>query len=63
MFKNLFVLVYADDMVIFAESPEGLQKMLNTLHSYTEEWSLSVNIPKTKVVVFRNGGKLHKDES
>ena len=50
-------------MVIFAESPEGLQKMLNTLHSYTEEWSLSVNIPKTKVVVFRNGGKLHQDES
>jgi hypothetical protein len=50
--------MYADDMEIFAESPEGLQKMLNTLHSYTEEWSLSVNIPKTKVVVFRNGGKL-----
>ena len=37
--------------------------MLNTLHSYIEEWSLSVNIPKTKVLVVRNGGKLHREES
>ena len=55
---NLFVLMYADDMVIFAESHEGLQKMLNTQHSYTQEWNLSVYIPKTKVVMFRNCGKL-----
>ncbi|XP_062577027.1 uncharacterized protein LOC134238927 [Saccostrea cucullata] len=52
-----------DDMVIFAESPEGLQKMLNTLYNYTEEWSLSVNVTKTKIVVFRNGGKLRNNES
>ena len=56
---NLFVLMYADVMVIFAESPEGLQKMLNSVHSYTDEWSLRVDVEKTKVVVFRNGGKIH----
>ena len=59
---NLFVLMYADDMVIFADSPEGLQKMLNSVHSYTDEWSLRVNVEKTKVVVFRNGGKIHHNE-
>jgi hypothetical protein len=43
---NLSVLMYADDMVIFADSPEGLQKMLNSVHSYPDEWSLRVNVEK-----------------
>jgi hypothetical protein len=51
---NLFVLI--------ADSPEGLQKMLNSVHSNTDEWSISVNVAKTKVVVFRNGGKIHHNE-
>jgi hypothetical protein len=60
---NLFLLIYADDMVIFVEFPEGLQKSLNTLQGYIEEWNLTVNISKTKIVLFRNGGKLHFNES
>jgi hypothetical protein len=43
---NLFVPMYADDMAIFADSPEGLQKMLNSVHSYTDEWSFRVNVEK-----------------
>jgi hypothetical protein len=54
---NLFLLLYADDTVIFSESVEGLQKMLDTLKSYSEHWKLEVNVSKTKMVVFRNGGK------
>ena len=27
-----------------------------------DEWSLRVNVEKTKVVVFRNGGKIHHNE-
>ena len=41
---NLFLLMYADDMVIFAESAEELQAMLNTLDSYTTKWNLTVNV-------------------
>ena len=33
-----------------------LQEMLNALYSYTNEWDLCVNVQKTKIVVFRNGG-------
>ena len=36
--------------------------MLDTLYNYTEKWKLSVNINKTKTVVFRNGGILSDDE-
>jgi hypothetical protein len=39
-----------------------LQDMLDTLYNYTEKWKLSVNINKTKTVVFRNGGILSDDE-
>ena len=59
---SLFLLMYADDMVIFAESAEELQAMLNTLHSYTTKWNLTVNVEKTKIVIFRNGGKIRSDE-
>ena len=59
---NIFLLMYADDMVILAETPSGLQSMLNTLYKYTREWDLNVNVPKTKIVVFRNGGNVTKTE-
>lgn len=59
---NLFLLMYADDMVIFSESVLGLQNMLDTLYEYTSKWSLSVNIDKTKIVVFRKGGRVHVEE-
>jgi uncharacterized protein YmfQ (DUF2313 family) len=49
-------------MVIFSESAKGLQDMLDTLYNYTENWRLYVNINKTKIVVFRNGGILSDDD-
>ena len=53
---NLFVLMFADDTVIFANSPDELQIMLNSLHTYVSSWNLTVNAAKTKVLVFRKGG-------
>ena len=55
---SLFSIMYADDTVLFSESAAGLQKMLDTLSGYCNEWDLKVNIQKTKVLVFRNGGKV-----
>ena len=54
--------MYADDMILFSETIEGLQNMLNTLSIYTEKWGLSVNTKKTKIVVFRRGGRVNVDE-
>ena len=60
---NLFLLMYADDTVLIAESPEALQNMLYTLNDYCTEWNLTVNVQKTKIVVFRNGGNLRENET
>ena len=60
---SLFLIMYADDMVIFSETAEGLQAMLDTLYDHNEKWKLSVNINKIKIVVFWNGGILSDDEN
>jgi hypothetical protein len=54
----------ADDMILFSESTKGLQDMLDTLllYTWTCQWSLTVNIAKTKIMVFRNGGFVREEE-
>ena len=49
----LKLLMYADDMVIFSDTEEGLQEALNNLDVYCSKWDISVNTVKTKVVVFQ----------
>jgi hypothetical protein len=53
---NLFLLMYADDLVLFSETADGLQYQLDVLFQYGNDWSLTVNTSKSKVVIFRNGG-------
>ena len=50
-------LLYADDLVIFARSAEGLQRILNKLKSFCEKVDLTVSLDKTKVMIFNNSGK------
>ena len=45
-------LLFADDLVIFSESVEGLQKQLTALYSYASLWHIIVSTPKTKVLIF-----------
>ena len=51
----LKLIMYADDMVIFSDSEQGLQDALNTLDVYCSKWDISVNTIKTKVVIFQKG--------
>jgi hypothetical protein len=32
------------------------------MKDFCEEWSLKINVAKTKIVVFKKGGKLSRDE-
>ena len=48
----LFLLLYADDTIVMAESETGLQTNLDLLKAYCDLNQLSVNISKTKVMVF-----------
>lgn len=59
---ELFLLLFADDIALLATTPVGLQNQLNLLHQLCEVRSLKINKDKTKVMVFRKGGYLAKDE-
>ncbi|XP_033218123.1 uncharacterized protein LOC117173592 [Belonocnema kinseyi] len=60
---KIFVMKFADDMVLLAEEAEGLRQMLKTLEKYVKKNKMEVNVTKTKIMVFRKGGKLKKEES
>ena len=56
------VLMFADDMAIFSTTIEGLQIGLNNLSDYCKKWGITVNVSKTKIVIFCKGGKVREDE-
>ena len=58
---NLFMLLYADDAVLFSRSSEALQNMLNRWHAYSTLWDLKVNTEKTKIMIFEKGRKTSID--
>ena len=46
------ILFFADDIALFSNSPEGLQAQLDIMQAFCQEHGLTVNIAKTKVMVF-----------
>ena len=57
VYFKLFIFLYADDSVIFAESPTDMQSTLDSFREYCDLWSLTVNASKTKIVIFSNSKK------
>ena len=53
-------LMYADDMVLISHSEDHLQQMLNKLHSWCDNWKMTVNASKTKVMHFRIGPSVRR---
>ena len=45
--------MFADDILLLSESVEGLQNSLDKLKNYCHKWQLSVNVAKTKIIVFQ----------
>jgi hypothetical protein len=40
----------------------GLQRAISCIKDYCDEWSLKINVTKTKIVVLKKGEKLSRDE-
>lgn len=43
----IFMILFADDMVIFTTDPKSLQCQLDSLYLYAVKWVLKINISKT----------------
>ena len=57
IYLKLIILLYADDIVIFSDSEDGLQYALNTFNEYCDKWRLTVNDAKTKNFIFNSRGR------
>ena len=44
--------MFADDLVLFSDSSEGLKLSLSSLESYCRCWDMKTNPTKTKVLIF-----------
>ncbi|XP_015124438.1 uncharacterized protein LOC107046348 [Diachasma alloeum] len=60
---DVLLLLYAYDLVILVESELVLKKILIALDSYCSDLGLSVNSDKTKVMIFREGGRVSPELS
>jgi len=58
--RRVFVLAYADDVVLLAEEEEGMRGMMRGMEKYLSEKGLEVNVNKSKVMRFRRGGGREK---
>ena len=59
---KLLYSLFADDLSLPCNSKVNLQRQLDKLANYCKKWKLKVNINKSKVVVFRKGGRLKNYE-
>lgn len=59
---ELYLLLFADDIVLMSDTPRGLQNQINILNEACKNLYLCINGSKTKVMVFRKGGFLGKNE-
>ncbi|XP_075157969.1 uncharacterized protein LOC142231236 [Haematobia irritans] len=60
--KNIRILMYADDIVIMADEIQKLQNMILKLEEYCTMWNMEVNTDQSKIMIFRNGGRLSNQE-
>lgn len=61
-YKDVNMLLYADDLVLVGDQIRNVQKLLNILSNYCKKWGLKVNMLKTKMIVYRNGGIIKSNE-
>ena len=52
---QIFILMFADDVILASYTVCGLQNELNILWETAERIGLAVNLDKSNIIVFRNG--------
>ena len=53
--SEIFMLLFADDVILLSSTPAGLQNQLNHLKTEADRLYLIVNLDQTNITVFRMG--------
>ena len=54
--------MYADDLVLISRTKECLQRQIDTLQDYCTKWKLTINVKKTKTMIFNRENNIIKAE-
>ncbi len=60
--KKIYMLAYADDVVIIAKSAGDLQRLIDRLGRFLERKQLVLNVGKSKIMIFKKGGRGARNE-
>jgi hypothetical protein len=60
--RNVSLLLFADDIVLIAETPAHLQQQLKCVYEFCEKWKTEVNAKKTEVMVFGSKRTIKKEQ-
>ena len=59
---EIFLFLFADDIALISDTIQSLKRQLKILEKFCEMYKMIVNVIKTKIMVFRLGGRLHANE-
>ena len=59
--KQISSLLFADDVVLMANSAEDLQRLINGMAAFSYQWGLVVNTNKTQIRIFNKSGRIIAD--
>ena len=59
---QILVMLFADDVLFASYCVAGLQRQIDILKHFADNFSMTVNMSKTKITVFRKGGFLAASE-
>lgn len=54
-----YLLLFADDIVLFTTDPASLQAQVDNVFEYSCKWGLKINVNKTKICVFEKRKSVH----
>ena len=57
---SMYLLLFADDIVLFTTDPKSLQAQIDNVHNYSTRCKLKINVKKTKICVFEKKKQNHK---
>ena len=56
-------MLYADDLLLLSTTPKGLHYNIDKVNEFCDNWGLSVNVDKSKVMIFSKSGRVPKDNN
>ena len=60
--QDIVCLMFADDIANCSDTVINLQNQLNIINQFCSDTGMEINLSKTEVIVFRNGGPLRANE-